>query len=170
MSGAIESLSLNDRKERFSLAYIEAVAAQAGFMVERAGLDRDSRDGTIVARGSRRPKLDFQAKAHAAVPPDDPAATIPFDLPMNNYDDLRSLDALVPALLFVVLVPSDPSTWFEVGQQEARLRHIGFWASLRGLDAKPNASTRRIWIPATQRLDAATLVEIMELVAKGAPP
>jgi hypothetical protein len=54
----------NDRKERFSLAYISAVAAHAGFLVtEPDGPDKISIDGLIMSDEDRQPIVAFQAKA-----------------------------------------------------------------------------------------------------------
>lgn len=52
----------NDKKERFSLAYIAAVAAHAGFHVATPELDRDSIDGILVCDDGKRPRIEFQAK------------------------------------------------------------------------------------------------------------
>ena len=52
----------NDKKERFSLAYIAAVAAHAGFHVATPELDRDSIDGILVCGDGKRPRIEFQAK------------------------------------------------------------------------------------------------------------
>ena len=41
-------MDLNTRKERFSLAYINAVAAQAGYQVVEPPVDRDSVDGVTL--------------------------------------------------------------------------------------------------------------------------
>ena len=56
----------NDRKERFSLAYISAVAAHAGYQIIEAGpIDKDSVDGTLISDEDRRPRIEFQARATA---------------------------------------------------------------------------------------------------------
>lgn len=43
------------RMEDLSLAYIRAVVAQAGFIVDPMASDWDSRDGTFHATGGKRP-------------------------------------------------------------------------------------------------------------------
>ena len=51
------------QKERLSLVYVEALAAQAGFTTSKPGPDRDSIDLSIQAGGRFRPALDLQLKA-----------------------------------------------------------------------------------------------------------
>lgn len=55
----------SDKKARFSIAYIGAVAAHAGYQVVEPPVDDDSIDGTIIGKEGRRPRIDFQAKATA---------------------------------------------------------------------------------------------------------
>jgi len=58
-------MDLNAMKERFSLAYIGAVASQAGYYIVEPRVDQDSVDGTLMGDIGRRPRIDFQAKATA---------------------------------------------------------------------------------------------------------
>lgn len=60
-------LTMADQKERLSLVYVNAVAARAGFVTSMPELDRDSVDLHIQAGGPRRPSLDLQLKASAAL-------------------------------------------------------------------------------------------------------
>ena len=60
-------LTMADQKERLSLVYVNAVAARAGFVTSVPELDRDSVDLHIRAGGRRRPSLDLQLKASAAL-------------------------------------------------------------------------------------------------------
>ena len=94
----------NTMKERFSFAYIRAVAAHAGFYVDEPQVDRSSIDGVLRADFGRGPRIEFQAKAtsqdilrenHLAFP-----------LPIGNYKDLTQ-DAMIPRILIVVLMPQE---------------------------------------------------------------
>jgi hypothetical protein len=96
---SVRAVDDNDRKERFSLAYISAVAAHAGYLFsERVGPDKDSVDGRIEGSEGRRPRVEFQAKATAREILRDDHLTFP--LLIKNYNDLR-LDSRVPRLLIV---------------------------------------------------------------------
>jgi hypothetical protein len=59
----------NEQKQQLSVAYLHAVASAAGFACQAPGVDDDSVDRTVVARGwvhaksvLRSPKIDVQLK------------------------------------------------------------------------------------------------------------
>ncbi len=56
-------MELKQCKARFSLAYIGAVAACAGYQVCKPVVDDDSVDGILIGQAGRRPRIEFQAKA-----------------------------------------------------------------------------------------------------------
>ena len=87
----------NEQKQQFSIAYIQAVAARAGYACQANLVDDDSVDVTLAASGwvhntvvLRSPRLEVQLKATAQniLRPDHLA----FPLPLKNYNDLRMLD------------------------------------------------------------------------------
>src|SRR5262249_21399605 len=60
----------NEQKQQLSIAYLHAVASAAGFACQAPGVDDDSVDRTLVARGwvheksvLRSPKMDVQLKS-----------------------------------------------------------------------------------------------------------
>ncbi len=95
-------MDLNHKKERFSLAYISAVAARTGFDLVEPRVDVDSIDGTLISHTGRRPRIEFQAKATARDVVGAEAVTFP--LPVKNYDDLRA-EVIIPRLLILVVLP-----------------------------------------------------------------
>ena len=157
----------NDRKERFSLAYISAVAAHAGFqLIESRPIDKDSIDGELVSDEGRRPRIEFQAKATTdyRLRSDD----FSFPLPIKNYNDLR-VDALNPRLLIVVLLPSDDAAWLAHSEEELRMQCCGYWLSLAGWAESRNVSTVSVRIPRTQVFDTDQLRALMERADRGQP-
>jgi len=149
----------NDRKERFSLAYISAVAAHAGFqVVEGRPIDKDSIDGHFQGDEGRRPRIEFQAKATSAsmLRPD----RLVFPLSRKNYDDLRA-DVRVPRLLIVVVLPPSEGEWLMHSEEELRLRPCGYWLSLAGWPAATNIATISVTIPRAQIFDTSQLRELM---------
>lgn len=85
-------MHVSHRQEAFSVAYVRAVAAVAGFRVQEGPLpDDDSVDLTVTARGPggtiRSPCLDLQLKCRLGRPDDEPEWS--YDLKAKNYDDLR---------------------------------------------------------------------------------
>jgi hypothetical protein len=150
----------NDRKERFSLAYISAIAAHAGYLITEAGaVDKDSIDGLILTAEGRRPRIEFQAKATA----DDIVRgdTLRFELSIKNYNDLR-IDVINARILIVVLMPADEEQWLEHTEDELRLRRCGYWLSLAGWPATANTSSVTVSIPRAQVFDSAHLRAMMD--------
>lgn len=157
----------NDRKERFSLAYISAVAAHAGFLVtEPDGPDKVSVDGLIMSDEDRQPIVRFQAKATTRNV--GRGADISFPLPVKNYNDLRA-DLFGPRLLFVVFLPTDNAEWLAHSEEELRMRHCGYWVSLSGQSDTTNRRTVSVRIPRSQVFDTAQLREIMGRANRGEP-
>jgi|SRR5688572_2369307 hypothetical protein len=149
----------NDRKERFSLAYINAVAAHAGYqVVEGRPIDKDSIDGHFEGDEGRRPRIEFQAKATSALMlhPDH----LVFPLSRKNYDDLRA-DVRVPRLLIVVVLPASEEEWLVHSEEELRLRHCGYWLSLAGRPSTTNAASISLTMPRAQVFDTAQLRALM---------
>lgn len=148
----------NDRKERFSMAYIAAVAAHAGFHVGSPGIDRDSVDGILMGDTGRRPRIEFQAKATARdlLGPD----SLSFPLPIKNYDDLRTY-CLVPRLLIVVVLPANDEDWLDHTEEALILRHCGYWVSLAGMPESANQTSVTVSIPRGQRFDPLSLKALM---------
>lgn len=154
----------NTIKERFSLAFIEAVASKAGFYVDEPRVDYDSVDGTLKADFGRRPRIDFQAKATSQ----DIVRqrNLHFPLPIKNYDDLRT-DPINPRLLIVVLMPEDDSEWLSQSSEELCLRHCAYWTSLRGRPPTRNRSTVTIQIPVGNIFSSEQLSELMRKAERG---
>src|SRR5688500_12997808 len=138
----------NDRKERFSLAYISAVAAHAGFLVtEPDGPDKVSIDGLIMSDEERQPIVAFQAKATTQNV--GRGTDIRFPLPVKNYNDLRA-NVLWPRFLIVVFLPADEVEWLAHSEEELRMRHCGYWVSLAGQPDTTNRRTVSVRIPRSQ--------------------
>lgn len=155
----------NDRKARFSLAYISAVAACAGFDVVEPKVDIDSVDGMLLAHYGRRPRLEFQAKATARDLVGD--ETVAFPLSLKNYDDLRR-DVIVPRLLILVVLPNQEEEWLSHSEDELILRHCGYWHSLEGEPETENTASVTVHIPRAQRFDPAALQHLMDQANQGA--
>jgi hypothetical protein len=166
------SMDPNAQKEQFSCAYVQAVAAVAGYAWSKPSVDDDSIDFTLSSRGGRgtvrSPKLDLQVKCHAQAPPSEP--TFSFPLKIKNYDDLRDASVMVPRLLVVVVVPHDLTDWLSQSDSELTLRHCGYWISLRGRPETTNRTTVTIPIERSNQFTADGLSTIMQRVASGGLP
>lgn len=151
----------NDRKARFSLAYINAVASCAGFDVVEPTVDIDSVDGMFIAHAGRRPRLEFQAKATARDVIGD--ETVNFALPLKNYDDLRR-DVMIPRLLILVVLPEHEDDWLTHSEDELILRHGGYWHSLVGAPKRENSTSVTVQIPRQQQFHPVALRALMNRI------
>ena len=166
-------MTVNDLKAEFSHAYVRAVTHAAGFFVQEANrtFDGDGVDLTLLSRGAGgtvlSPRVDVQLKATAAPVVEDP---IPFDLPIKNYDELRSVQLQVARILVVVFVPEDRAAWVQATEDELVLRRCGYWMSLRGLPATENKTAKRVHLSRAACFHVANVQGIMSRVAAGGMP
>lgn len=161
------------QKEQFSLAYLRAVVAVAGYNIASVDVDEDSID--IGLRGSRRdgtfrkaPALDVQAKCTAA--DDGQGQRLPFDLSIKNHDDLRESSRHVPLILVVVCVPPDLGDWLEEIPEHTAMRRCAYWLSVRGQPPTTNTTTCRVQLPRSQRFTVDAVREIMNRLGDGGAP
>ncbi len=157
----------------FSVAYVRAVAAAAGFYLQEAtrAFDMDGVDVTMMARGRRgiiqSPRLDIQIKSKGGLVDNDPW---PYDLDVKTYDLLRAENLQLPRILIVVCVPREPAEWLSHTTEQLVLRRCGYWRSLRGEAASANKTKIRVELPLAQVFDPAQASSIMERVASGGLP
>ena len=154
----------NISKERFSLAYIRAVAAHAGFYTDEPQVDRSSIDGVLRADFGRGPRIEFQAKATSQdIHREDHLA---FSLPIGNYRDL-SQEAMVPRILIVVLMPQERAQWLHQTSRELCMRHCAYWLSMSGQPPVPNTTSVTVRIPVANIFGSEQLSDLMENVERG---
>lgn len=154
----------NMQMEQFSLAYIRAVAAGAGYQMTRPEVDDDSIDGVLMAGFGRRARIELQAKATAQdLIRDD---TIHFSLSVKNYNDLRA-DTQTPRILIVVLMPREEHLWVTQTEDELCLHHCAYWLSLEGRLPVPNTTSVTVHIPTIHIFDKLQLQELMTKAARG---
>ena len=155
----------NMRKSRLSLSYIETVTYRTGYHVSEPKVDVDSVDGTLRADFGRRPRIEFQAKATSQdiVRGD----TLNFPLDIDNYNDLRVEDVMIPRILIVMRMPDAIDDWISQSQEELRLRHCAYWLCLEGYEARQNTSTVTVHIPTANVFNVEQLESIMQKTERG---
>lgn len=156
-------MDLNTRKERFSLAYINAVATYANCEVLEPQVDRGSVDGFLVGPARGRDLIRFQAKA--AERDVISGNHLHFPLPVRDYDHIR--DADVPFILIVVRLPDDEIDWLTQTDDELCLRHCGYWLSLYNRPQTANTTTVTVHIPLANIFSSSQLAELMARAARG---
>ena len=164
-------MDINAQKEQFSRAYVQAVAAVAGYAWALPSVDDDSIDLILSAKGgggtARRPRVELQLKCHAAKPPT--GSSFSFPLKIKNYDDLRD-DTIVPRILVVLLVPSSQTDWLTYTEQELSLRRAAYWVSLRSQPTRTNKTTVTVQVPRHQHFDVDGLRGIMHRINSEGQP
>ncbi|TDY40482.1 uncharacterized protein DUF4365 [Alicyclobacillus sacchari] len=166
--GAWRDMDLNLCKEQFSFAYVNAVAAAAGFSTVRPSVDVESIDLTICSQDRtgrfRSPKLDVQLKSTAQDILYE--EVIKFPLKRKNYDDLILKDILVPRILVVVVLPDAEQEWLSQSEDGLLLRRCGYWISLSGRPETDNQYSVMIEIPRRQVFSVESLTEIMRTIGR----
>lgn len=159
-------LTVPDQEEQLSLAYVNALAACAGFVTSVPVLDRDSVDLHVQAGGTGRPALDLQLKATAALRRSQ-EGFVSFPLKIKNYDDLRG-ETQTPRLLVVLELPADESRWMTVTDEKLVLRRRAYWLSLQqGFSEQAGQQTVTVRIPESHLLDVDALRDLMEQSRSG---
>jgi len=151
------------RKELYSYAYITAIAASAQCEILVPKMDYDSLDALVLpTRGGRLP-LSVQLKATAAdcINNDN----VVFDLPIKNYDDLRSTERGIPAMLVVLHLPNEEDRWVTHQSDALLLRNTAYYLNLLGSPAVANQMTVRVHIPVEQQLTKGSLLGLLQHVA-----
>jgi len=157
--------------EKFSRAYVHAIAAAGGYRILTYDIDDDGVDLGLAGRNgdgqAKSPQIDLQLKCTA----DDTCrnANLIFPLEMKNYETLRD-KYLVPRILVVVVVPSDIEEWLLHDPEFLAICKCGYWYSLRGFPSLPNTSTSTLEIPKKQAFTVNALHELMGVVATGGAP
>lgn len=105
-------MDISQQKEQFSNTYVRAIVSVAGYSTYRPEVDDDSVDIGIAARGGKgviiSPRLELQLKCTQRDILYD--SSVRYQLNLKNYNDLR-VNALVPRILVVVLVPENLADW-----------------------------------------------------------
>lgn len=160
----------SNKKEQFNIAFVCAMAAQAGLNHSIPVVDEDSVDLTLMGKGYsggklRNPQIHLQLKCTAQ----DIATetSLKFPLPKKNYDDLRGDNVVCPQYLVVLLVPKDEDEWIQHHDEHMSLHNRCFWVSIKDYPPTENQSKVTIEIPLSQRLTTAELLRLMQHASEG---
>ncbi len=159
-------LTGSDKEEALSRAYVEAIAASAGYTTATRNLDRDGVDLQINAGGRMRPCLDVQLKATINLG-EVSDGRFRYPLKLRNYDLLRAPTA-VPRILILLSLPRDETEWMTVTAQELVIRRCAYWVNLKGFSESKNTTSVTIDVPDKDRFDVDALKQLMESARNGA--
>ena len=155
---------MNTQKERFSLAYINAVATYADCTVLEPKVDSGSVDG-ILKRTTIEEIIGFQAKATSRDIVERDGEHLHFPLPIRDYENLRNAGR--PFILIVVLLPDDETQWLTQTYDELCLRYCGYWLPLVGWQEVPNTDNVTVRIPTANVFSSSQLTDLMDKAAGG---
>ncbi|NRQ32107.1 DUF4365 domain-containing protein [Nonomuraea sp. NN258] len=156
------NLDISACKERFSLAYVEALAYAAGYAVtivhvDHFGVDLELRDRALRVDVQMKCTNESEAKSdHIAYP-----------LDTRTYNLLSDPGRNVPAYLFVVEVPSLKTDWVSCSTDGLHLRRCGYYASMSALPPTSNKATRSVKVARANRLTVASLDQLMRQARGG---
>ncbi|GJD19149.1 hypothetical protein RIVM261_041050 [Rivularia sp. IAM M-261] len=165
-------MDINQQKQQFSNAYIQALASAAGYSLYKPFVDNDSVDWGIAAKGTegivRAPRLELQLKSTSRDVLNDSAIRYP--LKLKNYNDLILDGYSSPRILVVVIIPDNPTDWLRQSLEEICLRQCGYWVSLRGMPPTTNTKNITVTIPITNQFTVPVLQSIMLDISQGGKP
>lgn len=174
--GTIPLLEVKDRQDLYSMAYVRAVVAAAGFNFGKTELDRNKDDLSIEHRVVDEfvpiyPRLIVQVKCTYAHAINRKSNSIHYPVDISTYDNLRKSN-IEPRILVLVHVPrpdlATPQPWIEYSDQHTIFRYRAYWVSLMGKDEVPNSDNVTIPIPTNNAFDVDAVRHLMnQMVAQG---
>jgi hypothetical protein len=163
---------ITNQKEQFNVAYVHAMATQAGLntgvmRVDDQSIDLDVDGSCPTATVNRFPKIRLQLKCTSRMMVKN--GVIKFPLPRKNYDDLRDDRLTIPRYLIVLLVPDDPTDWIAHHDQHMSLHNTCYWTDIQPVADIGKKKTVTVNIPLSQRLDTAALLNLVTLASERKP-
>jgi hypothetical protein len=163
-----EGVPITLRQEEISYAYINAIAAAAGYSatVKNRFMDHAGIDLSIEVPGEildcLSPIIDAQVKCTSRNIINN--EYISYSIDKRTYDRLRHSNPTKPQILIVVLVPRNVLSWLCHGKCLSRvstlIRASAYWESIKG---KPPIQTesKTIRVPLEQKLTSQSLQDLM---------
>jgi uncharacterized protein DUF4365 len=154
-------------QEWVSLAYLQAVIAQAGLNVLHCAWD----DGIDLHIGAtKKLALDLPRNVFVALQVKSSQdwllreGMIVFALDQRAYDILRD-DSEMPQLLILYTLPPEREKWLVQHDEHTSLHNCAYFYSLKGHPATENTDSTTIKIPVGQRLTKPALIRIFQELA-----
>ena len=150
--------------EQLSIAYVRAVAAQAGWnVVDNIYPPRKNIDGMLMSEIGNRPIIEYQLKSTADdIMRDD---GLHFRLDIEEYDNLRIADPAVPRILIVMWMPKNKAERLNQTHDELCMRHCCYWVSLEDEPPTQNVSSITVTVPVNNIFDSSQLDKLWSLIS-----
>jgi hypothetical protein len=173
--GAKPLLAFSDRQDLYSMAYIKAISATAGYIFGKPEIDRNCDDiyleflenNTFIPR---YPRLKIQVKCtYAHSKPIKGFIKYPLDI--RTYDILRQ-PKIEPRIICVVTVPNPEiergEPWIECFERHTILRYKAYWLNIMGKPETANTRSITLDIPIINIITVESMHQLMsEFVEKG---
>lgn len=164
-------LTISHTKEALSCAFMTALAAKAGILLNIGGtfdygIDGHLRtiqrfqDGRHAATGIT---LDFQLKATVNWTIDPGDEHIVYNVEAKAYNDIAVRGPEENGMVLIVLcLPRDETEWVRASNDNLMLKHCCYWYQVNG-GVLPGAEERReaIYIPRQNVLDENSIVRLI---------
>ena len=162
-------MDIAQRKEQFSKAYIEAIAAQIGLNPSKPAVDDDSIDICLEGKGFtggkiRNPRIDIQLKCTSQNIIN--GNSIKFPLKLKNYNDLRGENVAAPRYLMLLVVPDKTEKWTHFTNNALILFNNCYWTSIRHKPEVNNTTNVTIEFSIEQKVTTESLMELMVMASK----
>lgn len=164
-------ITKSHRQEGLARAYVQAVAAKAGFGCNPRtvdyGMDLALNQITMVA-GSLSESgmaLDIQARSSTTAKLTD--EFIIYDIDVRTYDVLRIPHPDVPRLLVLLVLHGNEENWLRLTEEELLLRGAAYWYSVKGEPQSTNRRSIRLSIPRLQLFTPDALHEMAKRKRRG---
>lgn len=162
-------MDIAKRKEQFSIAYIQAIAAQIGLNHSIDAVDEDSVDITLKGKGFvggklRNPIIEIQLKCTSQ----DiiKGNSIKYPLKLKNYNDLRGEDVTVPRYIMLLIVPTKIKNWTHFTNNALILFNSCYWTSIRYKPEVNNTTNVTIEFSIHKKVTSESLMELMVMASK----
>ncbi len=154
-----------------TLAYSRAIASAAGCALEQRTIDMFSIDVTFHHNnpdtGWSPRQLEAQLKCTTQGVVGEEHAT--WQLKRQAYNRLCSEQVVVPAVLIVLVVPSDMDEWLLQSPNAMLMTGEAYWASIRG-EESVDADSKVVHLPRGQVFGVQALLDILERIGNGGLP
>ena len=158
-----DSLPITAMREQISIAYIQMAIAAAGCTVGTWSADYDGVDISIKSHaeyeGLLGPTLDVQLKCTSKDVVK--AEHIAWEIDKRTHHYL-TWKRSKPAILAVLVVPSDRDLWLDHNEERLLTRSTMYWMPAAGMPAFPDGQqTMTVHLPRSNRFNREALLGIM---------
>lgn len=165
-------MHITKTKEDISISYISALCAYSGIAYEIIRHDDDSTDGMLMKRicldtGHQfDAQLRIQLKCTSSVSQyTDDGKEIIYKLKVKNYNDLCT-KATTPIILGLLVLPEDEKQWMNWSMDELLIKGCMYWAEFSNEAESSNVGTVSVKLNKHNVVNADTLLEMLEKIAK----